>query len=387
TVSLLPVAPDRGESKLDVSFKRLFDEGGSGNQTEQGNSIGGKRKSMIADAGGASHPSKKLKEDHETLSEASVSGKSRSVLKRLLARAVLNAEVGVASMPTLHFMTASTSSTPEREGGDHIDSMAGLNLCAIRAPPRFIIYSESFYHSGTNVAEAEVDYLVKSSVLIMTIVTAITSTVDPASVAKKKLVEPFSICADSSSSGGTNPTTGVFSDLTGNDFFVGVIRTVIDPDTDLHKIYTFNDSKLHAMGKKPPVIGDGSKKVKLQVLSPSHLEHSARMTLYLEEKFYHHLLTTVSDHRWLLTHGMELAIVKCLNSPEYLFSLKVAIGEVIEKGMENITNQRSALLDVFVPLAEPFSAEVFTGTEDQVVADENAASFPNVDDAELNIPQ
>nr|GFD23122.1 hypothetical protein [Tanacetum cinerariifolium] len=59
----------------------------------------------------------------------------------------------------------------------------------------------------TNVAEAEVDYLVKSSVLIMTIVTAITSTVDPASVAKKKLVEPFSICADSSSSGGTNPTT------------------------------------------------------------------------------------------------------------------------------------------------------------------------------------
>ncbi|GJR85832.1 hypothetical protein Tco_0209843, partial [Tanacetum coccineum] len=94
---------------------------------------------------------------------------------------------------------------------------------------------------------------------------------------------------------------------------------------------------------------------------------------------------------------------------------------------ENIANQRSALRDVFVPLSEPFSAEVLTGTEgtsgtvtatadttmamsttlasvstitpifvddyevigtdDQTAADENAASFPNVDDAELNIPQ
>ncbi|GKF96183.1 hypothetical protein Tco_0288918, partial [Tanacetum coccineum] len=38
------------------------------------------------------------------------------------------------------------------------------------------------------------------------------------------------------------------------------------------------------------------------------------MTLHLEEKFYPHLLTTISGRRWLLTHGMELAIVKCLNS-------------------------------------------------------------------------
>ncbi|GKF32750.1 hypothetical protein Tco_0102548, partial [Tanacetum coccineum] len=92
---------------------------------------------------------------------------------------------------------------------------------------------------------------------------------------------------------------------------------------------------------------------------------------------------------------------------------------------KNIANQRSALRDVFVPLAEPFSTVVLTGTEgitdivpatantttalsisfastssitpisvddyevvgadDQAVADGNAASFPDVDDAELNI--
>ncbi|GKC22806.1 hypothetical protein Tco_1024956, partial [Tanacetum coccineum] len=59
------------------------------------------------------------------------------------------------------------------------------------------------------------------------------------------------------------------------------------------------------------------------------------MTLHFEEKFYPHLLTTISGHWWLLTHGMELAIVKCLNSPEYLSALGTAIGKSIEKGMQD----------------------------------------------------
>ncbi|GJU56537.1 hypothetical protein Tco_1230251 [Tanacetum coccineum] len=203
------------------------------------------------------------------------------------------------------------------------------------------------------------------------------------------------------------------------------------------------------------------------------------MALHLEEKFYPHL--TISGRKWLLTQGMELAIIKCLHSPEYLYALGEAIGKDIKKGMldglsarithgkegknvnfpllaelksrkdasieavmnilrleepladklgkirENIANQRSALRDVFVPLAEPFSVAALTGTEgtsdtvtaaadttmalsttfvfastivpisiddyevvgtdDQAVADENAETFPNVDDAELNIPQ
>ncbi|GKF13138.1 hypothetical protein Tco_0051064, partial [Tanacetum coccineum] len=59
------------------------------------------------------------------------------------------------------------------------------------------------------------------------------------------------------------------------------------------------------------------------------------MALHLEEKFYPHLLTTISGRRWLLTHGMELAIVQCLNSPEYLSTLGAAISKAIEKGMQD----------------------------------------------------
>nr|GEU64933.1 hypothetical protein [Tanacetum cinerariifolium] len=58
------------------------------------------------------------------------------------------------------------------------------------------------------------------------------------------------------------------------------------------------------------------------------------MALHLKEKFYPHLLTIISGQRWLLTHGLKLVVVKCLNSPVYLMSLGSAIIRVIKKGMQ-----------------------------------------------------
>ncbi|GKA35753.1 hypothetical protein Tco_0722244 [Tanacetum coccineum] len=57
--------------------------------------------------------------------------------------------------------------------------------------------------------------------------------------------------------------------------------------------------------------------------------------LHLEERFYPHLLTTIAGRRWLLTYGMKLAVFKCLNSPEYLSAIGVAISKAIEKGMQD----------------------------------------------------
>ncbi|GJX83442.1 gypsy type transposase [Tanacetum coccineum] len=61
----------------------------------------------------------------------------------------------------------------------------------------------------------------------------------------------------------------------------------------------------------------------------------AEMACHLEEKFYPHLLTTISDQRWLLTHGLKLVLIKCLNSPEYPTALGAAISRSIEKGMQD----------------------------------------------------
>nr|GEW03931.1 hypothetical protein [Tanacetum cinerariifolium] len=192
--------------------------------------------------------------------------------------------------------------------------------------------------------------------------------------------------------------------------------------------------------------------------------------------FYPHLLTIISGRRWLLTHGMKLAVANCLNSLKYLSALEATIGKSIEKGMQDGLSARithgkegkvlsnvaaynpstevdyiSALqqfqnvnlsllarlksskdasvetvMDILRlkgPLAEKLGlnelqpnvdlmvpihhspdqvvvgatavtiAPIFVddyevmGADDQAVADENAASFPSVDDAELNLPQ
>ncbi|GKA62213.1 glutamyl-tRNA reductase 1, chloroplastic [Tanacetum coccineum] len=156
-VPLLPVAPARASSELEASVDKLFDEGGSGSHAEQGDSVSGghgvgvpqvsetaeivaedaalvqprrqrKRKTVVSDADEPSHPPKKLREDHGTSTGPSVAGKSRFALQRLLARAVLNPEVGVVALPTLPFITSSVSVTPEREDEDQTDFMVGDNL-------------------------------------------------------------------------------------------------------------------------------------------------------------------------------------------------------------------------------------------------------------------
>ncbi|GJT37769.1 hypothetical protein Tco_0937634, partial [Tanacetum coccineum] len=54
----------------------------------------------------------------------------------------------------------------------------------------------------------------------------------------------------------------------------------------------------------------------------------------LEGEFYPAYLTALAGRRWLLTHGMELAMVKCLKSPEYQGILDHALGRAVDYGMQ-----------------------------------------------------
>ncbi|GKF95971.1 hypothetical protein Tco_0288706, partial [Tanacetum coccineum] len=64
--------------------------------------------------------------------------------------------------------------------------------------------------------------------------TTVTSTVDPTTTAKEKLVES-SVFGDGSSSR-TDHTVGGFFGLTGSDFLGGDIRTVVSPNIDIQKV-------------------------------------------------------------------------------------------------------------------------------------------------------
>nr|GEX48497.1 hypothetical protein [Tanacetum cinerariifolium] len=59
------------------------------------------------------------------------------------------------------------------------------------------------------------------------------------------------------------------------------------------------------------------------------------MVAHLEEEFYPRFLTTISGRRWILTHGLKLVVLKCLQSFEYLCALGETIGYVINKGMQD----------------------------------------------------
>ncbi|GJV58358.1 hypothetical protein Tco_1459363 [Tanacetum coccineum] len=239
-VPLLSITPARVKIELDASVDRLFDEGGSGNLAEQGDSASGghgvgiplvseaaktivedvaplqprrrKRKTVVPDAGGSSHPPKKLREDYRTLSITSIGGKSMSAVQRLLAGAVQNAEVRGEPILTLPFVTSSVSATPESKDEVHTYSATGLNLQTINAPQRFVISSESSHHSGANIAEAEVDSFARSSVPLMTVATTVTCTANPATTVKEKFVES-SVFGGNSSGGGADHTVGGFSEL------------------------------------------------------------------------------------------------------------------------------------------------------------------------------
>nr|GEU49336.1 hypothetical protein [Tanacetum cinerariifolium] len=424
-VPLLPVAPDRFSGELEASVDKLFDDGGSGEQADQGNLAGGGYGTKVVDAGEPSHPAKKLRGDYGAPGVPAVGGKSYSAVQRFLAGAVQHAEVRGGVMHALSFVSSSVSITSKSEGGDYTELLAGANLRTLEAPQTFIISSDSSDPSGVNIGEAEVGSVVRTFVPIMTNATTATPTADPATIAKEKLVSASVFGGDSSSASGSHPISGGFSDRTGGDFLNvtngfcmddgGVCREMVDEfappkffasirgmkHDQLFTEFNVGEARQISLGAEKAEameavhlrdetqtlkecniilkkekselevkVTDLAASVKvheLEVASSgfqeklSHYEKLTKrleefqdaqlkvvndkleklyadfvdMALRLEETFYPHLLTTIFGWRWLLTHGMKLAITKCLHSSEYLFALGVAIGKAIEKGMQD----------------------------------------------------
>nr|GEW76837.1 cold-regulated 47 [Tanacetum cinerariifolium] len=269
--------------------------------------------------------------------------------------------------------------------------------------------------------------------------TTATPTADPAVIAKEKLVSASVFGGDSSPAGESRPISGDFFDRTGGDFLVGGICTVVDPDSNLQRLYVphwnvtnefcMDDGGvcremvdefaplnfLHPCEKirlksmveeKDSLLKSRCNKIKslkaqllikeVEAAEAVRLRDEAQalkerdtylkkekseleikvtdlaasvkvreqevadldavvnfvklqndsladqlyadfvdMALHLEEKFYPHMLTTIFGRQWLLTHGMELAITKCLHSSKYLSAHETAFGKAIEKGMQD----------------------------------------------------
>nr|GEY55971.1 transposase (putative), gypsy type [Tanacetum cinerariifolium] len=196
-----------------------------------------KRKIVVADASGPSHLPKKLREDFGALGGVSKAGKSMAAVQSLFSRAMLEAEARGEPVPTLPFITSSVSTTLEREDRSHADSVPGPNLRTIGAPQRFVISSDSSHHSGANIAKAKVDSIIRSSASAIATVTTVTATIDTEATATRAPVAPSLFGVGSSLTGRSDSVPGGFFDVSGSDFLIGGIRTVVDPDSDLQKVY------------------------------------------------------------------------------------------------------------------------------------------------------
>nr|GEU38377.1 transposase (putative), gypsy type [Tanacetum cinerariifolium] len=124
-----------------------------------------KKRQVVMDASGSSHPPKKLKGDYGTSGRVATRGKSPSVLKELLAISTLNVKVGVVVVTTLPLVTSLVSAMPEHESGVLTDSIIRINLHTIGVSERFIISSDSSHHSSTNASGAEGDSIIRSIVV------------------------------------------------------------------------------------------------------------------------------------------------------------------------------------------------------------------------------
>nr|GFD14175.1 hypothetical protein [Tanacetum cinerariifolium] len=87
---------------------------------------------------------------------------------------------------------------------------------------------------------------------------------------------------------------------------IGLLEKITMYDNCVEQLEKFQDERIK-------VVND-----KLAKLDSDLVE----MVCHLEEKYYPHLLNTISGQRWLLTHGLKLFLVKCLNSSEYLMNLR-----------------------------------------------------------------
>nr|GEW48201.1 hypothetical protein [Tanacetum cinerariifolium]GEW48202.1 hypothetical protein [Tanacetum cinerariifolium] len=431
-VSLFPIAPAHAFGKLEASVDKLFDEGASGDG--QGADIQPvvvttdtivedvaplqprrqrKRETVVANDGGLSHPPKKLREDYGALVGASTAGKSMFAVQSLFTGVVLNAEARGEPIPTLPFVTSSVSATPEH----------------------------SSHHFGANIPKTEVDFIVRSSAPAIAIVNTVTTAIDSDATAARAHVAPSLFGVGSSLTGRTDSVPGGFSDVSGSDFLIGGIRTMLDGIDHGHLFTKFNiraarpislnaevrmqadnirekrklravvdeqaellkvkDGEIESLkaqlllkeaeakeknelsvkvtdlsasikvrehevadldayvtavklqndnlmgqissaGLQEKVAAYGDFVSQLEKFQDEKLEEVNEkfdklcadfvdMALHLEEKFYPHLLITISGRRWLLTYGMELAVIKCLNSTEYLFTLGAAISKAVEK--------------------------------------------------------
>ncbi|GJT80727.1 hypothetical protein Tco_1055069 [Tanacetum coccineum] len=241
-VPLLPVAPDCADNELEAKIELVTTAKDTAIVAVERPKRQCKKRPAVADAGGSSHPPKKLRGDHGTSGGIATGGKSPSVIKDLLVRSILNVEAGVETVATLPFVTSSVSATPKHEGVNPTDSVTGGNLRTVGPAEKFVISPDSSHHSSTHASGAKVTSVIRSAALppvitkaVITFTTyGIPSAPVPKTSAKVNTLVHASIFHDSDSVGMVRPDVAGPSNLPGKELS---LRSQEVDSENLHEVF------------------------------------------------------------------------------------------------------------------------------------------------------
>nr|GEV62819.1 hypothetical protein [Tanacetum cinerariifolium] len=354
-VSLLPISSARAESELKASVERL----------------------IIADKNVVTERPKRLRKKRQSVTDASGSSHPPNWCR---------------GCGDLAYGTSLVSTTPEYESGVLVDSITGLNIRTIGASERFVISSDSSHHFSTNAFGAEGDSIISSAVVppVMTeaMVTFHAINIPPdLKMVKANTAGPsyFAIvqCGYHSSSlskcevrmrteyclserrrlesecekqagllkAKDDKVENLKSQLLLKEAEAIEKMRAVEIDAMKQRNVALKNEKESLDGKvaelQSSVAAKDLEVEDLNIIMSSLRSqkdglvdqvHALETTCFgLRDKILGKVLplTTISGRRWLLTHGLKLTVVKCLNSQECLSALGAAISRAIEKGIQD----------------------------------------------------
>nr|GEV66685.1 transposase (putative), gypsy type [Tanacetum cinerariifolium] len=408
TISLLPIAPDLVETKLKASVNRLFNEGGSGHQTEQKDYAGGGQDANIQPVAKAADtivedaaPVQLRQAERSsalimtTVTTTTPTFDPTSLLKRNsdflvgAIRTVINPDTELQKVYVPQWSVTNESRLDDgRVCHEMVDEFS---------PPKFFVFVRGMKHdqlfTEINVGAARQMSLSAEGELLKAREEEIGSLKARLLLKEAEAAEAIRLCVEASN-------------------FKTVEKSLRDEANALREHNVILEKERDALDVKVTKLETSAMSKERELTDLNALVHELEISSSrLQEKAW-----------WLLTYGIELAIAKCLNSPEYLSALETAIGKAIEKAnyifalqqlqnvnfpllaelkskkdasveaimeilrledpvakklglnelqpnvdqmmiRKNIANYKSVLHDVFVSLAEPFSTLALTGME------------------------
>ncbi|GJR78622.1 hypothetical protein Tco_0149407 [Tanacetum coccineum] len=112
--------------------------------------------------------------------------------------------------------------------------------------------------------------------------------------------------------------------------------------------------------------------------------HVMDVSGHLEGEFYPTYLTLLARRRWLLTHGIQLAILKCLKSFEYQGSLSMVDAYNPEAARASYVDAVKALEDASFPLVDLLKSKKDAGMDELSVPIHHAGDKTAVGETSLS---